>query len=59
MDKEAELIYEHGIESIMTCVNDIMTLEYASKNAEELLLSAAERLFRILKIGINIGEKNI
>lgn len=49
MGKGAENIFEHGIESIVTTVNAPMSLETAISNAEELFISAARRLFRIIK----------
>ncbi len=49
MGRGAEDIMEHGIESIITCVNAPMLLEQALENAETLYLSAARRLFRLIK----------
>ena len=49
MGKGAENIFEYGIESMITTVNGIMPLQEAFDRAEELYLSAAKRLFRILK----------
>lgn len=55
MGEGAEQIYEHGIGSIMTTVNAVMGLEDALGNAEELYYQAALRMFRLLRIGIQIG----
>lgn len=49
MGRGAEDIFAHGIESIVTCVNAPMELKDALDNAETLYLSAARRLFRILR----------
>ena len=49
MGRGAEDILEHGIESILTCVNAPMPLEQALENAESLYLSAARRLFRLIR----------
>lgn len=49
MGRSAEDILEHGIESILTCVNAPMPLEQALENAEPLYLSAARRLFRLIR----------
>ena len=50
----AEELYECGIESVMVTVNRIMSLEQAIDNAQEVLESAADRMFRIMKIGKNL-----
>lgn len=54
MGKGANDLYEHGIDSIITTVNSIMTIGEAIGNAEELYENAAIRMFRMLKI--NLGE---
>lgn len=51
MGKGAEDIYACGINSILTTVNGIMSLEEALDRAEELYLGAARRLFSMLKAG--------
>lgn len=50
----AEALYECGIGSVMVTVNGIMDLEQAIEEAPELLESAADRMFRIMKIGKNL-----
>ena len=57
MGPGAEKIYEHGICSIMTTVNGVMSLEEAMDHAEELYYAAALRLFRFIKTGMDIGKK--
>ena len=44
-------IYESGIDSIISCVNAPMTLEEAIVHTDELLVQAAERAMRIIKMG--------
>lgn len=56
MAEDAEVLYEKGITSFVTLVNDIMELEYAINNAEILLKNAAKRLFRQLKTGMEIRK---
>lgn len=51
MGNGAELVYEYGIDSIITTVNRIMPLSEALDRAEELYLNAAERMFRMLYAG--------
>ena len=57
MGPGAEKIYDHGICSIMTTVNGVMSLEEAMDHAEELYYAAALRLFRFIKTGMDIGKK--
>ncbi|HWT26922.1 MAG TPA: glycerate kinase, partial [Mobilitalea sp.] len=51
MGDGAEELYQHGIDSIMTTVNRIITLDEAMERAEEFLENAADRMFRFLSIG--------
>jgi len=51
MDPSANLTYKEQMISIITTVNDVMTTGQAMGNASELLESAAERMFSLLKIG--------
>lgn len=51
MGDGAEEVFQTGVISIMTTVNGIMTIEDAVKNCDELLYSAADRMFRLIKIG--------
>lgn len=48
MSMDASALYDCGVTSILTTVNDIMTIESAMHNAEPLMRSAANRLFRLL-----------
>lgn len=57
MGNGAELVYEYGIDSIITTVNRIMPLSEALDRAEELYLNAAERMFRMLYAGKNCDSK--
>ena len=54
MGEGAQKVYECGIESIMTTINRDMTLEYALDNAEKLFRDAADRMFRFIKVGMEI-----
>lgn len=53
----AEQIFDAGIGSLMTTVNAPMTLEEALKNAPELYYQGAVRMFRFIKIGMEIHRK--
>lgn len=50
-------IMDHGIASVMTAVAAPMTLETALARAPELYYSAALRMFRFLRTGMEIGRK--
>lgn len=50
-------IYECGISGIVTSVNGIMELEEALQNSEHLYEDAASRLFRMLKCGMQMQQK--
>ena len=54
MGKGAEDIMCFGIESLMTTVNGVMELDKALSNAESLYLSGAVRMFRLIKIGMQM-----
>lgn len=56
MGKNAEDIFEHGINSMITTVTDTITLEEALTNAKESYLSAARRLFRLVKTGMDLRK---
>lgn len=58
MGKDAEVMYNHGIETIVTTVNGILELEEAIGRDKELCYSAALRLFRGIKIGMSIENSN-
>ncbi|MCI8484599.1 MAG: glycerate kinase [Lachnospiraceae bacterium] len=47
-------IYDCGIDSIMPIVNHPMDLDTAIRDCDELLLDAADRMFRLIKMGIHM-----
>ena len=49
----AEMIFDYGISSLQCIVDRPMTLTYAMENARQLYYSAAVRLFRMVKLGVN------
>lgn len=57
MGKNAGAVYDYGISSIMATVNKTLTLEEALKRSEEDLYDAADRMFRLIKIGMNMKGK--
>ncbi len=54
----ANQIFEHGIESLITSVDSPMPIEEAISRAEELYYLAAVRMFRFIRAGMSIAEKN-
>ncbi len=51
---EASKVYEFGVDGIMSTVNKAMPLSEAMSKSAELLEDAAERVMRIIKIGIQM-----
>lgn len=51
-----EKIYDCGIESVVTTINNAMTVEEAISNSESLYLDAAIRLLRMIKCGISMAK---
>ncbi|QEN06770.1 glycerate kinase [Oceanispirochaeta crateris] len=47
-------LYEYGIDAVMSTVNKAMPLKEALERSTELLEDAAERAFRMIKIGMDI-----
>ncbi len=56
MGKGAEKIYEFGIDSIIPTINGAMDIEEALERAEELYQGAADRMFRLLKVGMSSSK---
>ena len=56
MGNGAEKIYEFGVESIIPTINGAMAIEEALDRAEELYANAADRLFRMVKVGMTINR---
>lgn len=50
------MIYEKGISSVMTTINNVMELEEALERAEELFKSSADRMFRMIKVGYELSS---
>ena len=57
MGDKAEMIFDHGIDSIITTINGAMGLDEALERAEELYAGAAERAFRMVKAGMKISAR--
>lgn len=57
MGRGATDLYAHGIQSIMTTINATMTVETAMEQAKELYANAANRAFRLVKLGMDLQER--
>lgn len=56
MGEGVQELYSCGIDSIMTAVNRDMTIEDALTTAEELLMNAADRMFRFIRVGYDMKK---
>lgn len=56
MGDGAEKIYEFGIDSIIPTINGAMGIQEACDRAEELYAGAAERMFRMVKVGTKVAK---
>lgn len=54
MGRDAQRVYEYGIDSIMVTVNRSMSLDAAIAGAEELLYDSVDRALRMVSIGMHI-----
>jgi glycerate kinase len=55
MGENACKTYNYGIGSIMPAVNRDMSLDEAMPQSGELLTDAADRMFRFIKMGMNMS----
>ncbi len=54
LGKNAEEMFQYGINSMITTVNSVMSLEEAIQNAHELCEQAVIRLFNMIELGIEM-----
>ena len=59
MGDGAEQIFEYGIDSMLTTVNAVEDLETVLAKAEELYYGGAVRMFRMVKVGMDMAEKTV
>lgn len=57
MGNGAEKIYEFGVDSIVPTINGAMSIEEALERAMELYTCAADRTFRMIRAGMQVGER--
>lgn len=58
LGRDADKIYECGINSLMTTVDAPMPLEEALSRAEDLYYAGAVRMFRFIKTGMDIAKED-
>ncbi len=56
MGQGAEKIFEFGVDSIIPTINGAMDIQEACDRAQELYANAAERMFRLVKVGMGLGR---
>lgn len=56
MGDGADKIYDFGVDSIVTTINGAMDISEALDRAEELYADAADRLFRMIRVGLVISS---
>ncbi len=56
MGEGAEKIYDFGVDSIVTTINGAMDISEALDRAEELYADAADRLFRMIRVGLVVSS---
>lgn len=54
MGQGAEKIFEFGVESILPTIHGAMDIQEACSRAEELYANAADRMFRMIRIGMKL-----
>ncbi|MFI3174918.1 MAG: glycerate kinase [Bacillota bacterium] len=54
LGKNAEVMFSHGIDTMTTTVNGIMTLDEAMAEAEQLCMQSVRRLFRAIAVGMTM-----
>ena len=56
MGDGAEKIFDFGVESILPTINGAMDIEEALDRAVELYKGAADRMFRMVKVGMEMEK---
>lgn len=57
MGEGADRLFEFGVDSILPTINGAMDLEEALARARELYAGAADRMFRLIKAGMDMQQK--
>lgn len=59
IDKGASLVYEYGIDSIMSIIDKAMPLEQSMKDAAVLMEDSVERAMRMIRIGMKKSKPTL
>jgi len=57
--EEVDKVYNYGIDAIFSTIDKPITLEEALNNSNELLVQAIDRMYRLIKLGMDINNQNI
>ncbi len=52
---DSHVVYDNGVDSLMSIISYPMTLDIAMERSQEFLADSAERVFRLIKLGRRIG----
>lgn len=56
MGEGADKLFEFGVESILPTINGAMDMEEALSRARELYIGAADRMFRLIRVGMEVQK---
>ncbi|MDY3249056.1 MAG: glycerate kinase [Candidatus Choladocola sp.] len=59
MEDGAEALYDCGVDSIITTINGAMEIGEALERAEELFAGASRRMFRMVRTGMQVKDKQL
>jgi glycerate kinase len=51
---DSRVVYDNGIDALMSIISHPMTLESAMENSKELIADSSERAFRLVAMGLNL-----
>jgi glycerate kinase len=51
---DSRVVYDNGIDALMSIISHPMTLEFAMENSKELIADSSERAFRLVAMGLNL-----
>ncbi|MGB9594975.1 MAG: glycerate kinase [Candidatus Poribacteria bacterium] len=58
IDSDSRIVYENGIDGLMSIISYPMTLETAMERSKEFLADSAEQAFRLINLGMSLGLPN-
>jgi len=55
---DSQIVYENGVDALMSIISYPMTLDMAMERSQEFLADSAERVFRLINIGRRLNTKD-